>query len=631
MMPFEELDQKWGSRLQALPEVHPDPAFTEALKERLNRQHSQMKKIRHSRHRNRWLNGGMIAASILLIAALSYANIRHQAAILPASSPYAYALESGSSGMHFTLLDGLCERQLEFKLLGKLPTGKTESTIIKYNRSLETEEKVLKLGRLMGITAAQIKEPPEKSRQSRMVLEDKNARLSVSCSQGAWYYEAISNPAPASAAVKQSKDAKSIAVQWLQQCQLFPLDACTITETKTVPGETECLFSPRLEADELPIIGNAPRISVTVNKDGQITRANGIWFSKKESIPVSLIDFEAALKALQRGEGIFSCSSSKYDIGQLVAGQAVVEDVKMAYQLSYGLDYTPYLIPVADFSGSFSPEGGKPESFTARISLLKYQKRENAGNFKLQTTLPKAVDHIACIEEMSTAQLQAGLPAVARSLGLADKPDATGIYHGPGGQLSSLLNNWIYRSAGLDQPQQPMQLNDARILQLAKQTAERIPLPGKLGDPILSETRTEDCSLVVYPLLYSDIPVASIYAPAGSSLQIEIRRDGKITTMRCVHPMQSSRNEVSLLTAQQAWEKLLANQAQVQVEGFYGMLPGDHFVVDKSIVTEARLVYLPKHPESGSDKDYQVRYLFRGTARTGEGEIKFQAFVDAVR
>lgn len=136
---------------------------------------------------------------------------------------------------------------------------------------------------------------------------------------------------------------------------------------------------------------------------------------------------------------------------------------------------------------------------------------------------------------------------------------------------------------------------------------------------------------MLYPLLYDNTPVDSIYFPFGSSLEIEIGLDGEIASVRCARIMQARENKAELLSPQEAWKKLLANQTQIQVEGFFGMLPGNHFVVDQSRVTEVRLVYLPEHPALVPTENYDVKYLFKGTARMDAGEIKFKAYVDAVK
>ncbi len=530
-----------------------------------------------------------------------------------------------------TLGDGLDSlRQIDFQIQGKLPSGTAEGKIIKYNRCLDTPEKLIRLAENLGISNVDTRKITEGSIANMTIFEDEDSRLTLSYHQGAWYYELIKDQPVTSHDSEQVQDYESIAVQWLAQRELLPQGPFTITEKNADPGGMELVLEPPQRPDGMPLIGVTPHISLTVNAGGEVIRANGLWYTEKEVLAAPLIDFNAALKALQRGEGVFTGSQTKYP----VPGKAVVEQVKMAYQLSYGLDYTPYLIPVAVFTGSFTPQGEKEEGFTAYVSLLQYNEQKNVGNFKLQTKLPVASDNVSSLNEKTVDETASELPAVARFLGMVDRPGPDGDYNGPEGRLflTSYDSGWLYRSSKIGQSKQELNFTDEKIVQIANKLAEGIPLPGKLGQPFLIGENSDGFRWVIYPLLYNGNPVIG-NEDSGyvSRLGVQVGADGKVWSVNCAHPMQSSGKELRLLSPEQAWKELLANQAEIHVEGFFGRLAGNRFNADESIVTEVKLVYVPEHPELPRNQNYEVKYSFKGTARVGGREIKFNAFVDAVK
>lgn len=76
--------------------------------------------------------------------------------------------------------------------------------------------------------------------------------------------------------------------------------------------------------------------------------------------------------------------------------------------------------------------------------------------------------------------------------------------------------------------------------------------------------------------------------------------------------------------------QLLANRSKIHVDGFFGTMPGDQFVVDSSRVTSVKLAYLPRYPELSCNEDYDLQYVFEGEGHIAGRSIQFRAFVDAV-
>lgn len=87
----------------------------------------------------------------------------------------------------------------------------------------------------------------------------------------------------------------------------------------------------------------------------------GTGYSQERALKMQLADYDEALEALKRGEGVFEAQNYRY----YQTGTATVRDVRTAYQLAYAIDYTPYLVPVAVFSSEYKPEGEPADKFTA--------------------------------------------------------------------------------------------------------------------------------------------------------------------------------------------------------------------------------------------------------------------------
>lgn len=541
--------------------------------------------------------------------------------------PYAYAQAADGMMPRITLGEGLDSmRQVDFTIPGKLPQVISEAKIVKYHRSLDTPEKIITFAQKMGLS--NIDKNNEISPANMTTFEDKEARLTI-YPQGTWFYELTGPRSSAGSDTETARNPESIARQWLQQRELLPEEPYTFTKKNNEPGSLEFMVELPQGPDGKPLIGFTPQISVTVN-GGQVTGARGVWYTPREEWTAPLTDFNTALKALQRGEGVFTGSQTRY----AVPGQAVVEKAQLAYQLSYGLDYTPYLIPVAVFTGSFTPQGGAKESFTAYVSLLKCTQQKNAGNFKLETSLPVLVSNIFNINEKKPEETASELPVVARFFGLKDQPGPEGEYTGPEGRLflTSWDSGWLYRSSQMGQSRQDMNLSDERILQAADAVAKKLPLPGKLGEPYLIGAKSDGFIWVSYPLLYNGIPVMGNEDLAYiSRLSIQVGSDGELWSVNCAQPMKSSGKRQKLLSPQEAWQELQANHAQVHVDGFFGRLAGDKFQADQSNVTEVKLVYVPQHPEMARNQNYEIKYSFKGTAMIGGNKIRFNAFVDAVK
>ncbi|KAF1086684.1 hypothetical protein SPSYN_00403 [Sporotomaculum syntrophicum] len=88
---------------------------------------------------------------------------------------------------------------------------------------------------------------------------------------------------------------------------------------------------------------------------------------------------------------------------------------------------------------------------------------------------------------------------------------------------------------------------------------------------------------------------------------------------------------MTLLTPEQAWEQLLANNSRIHVEGFFGSMPGNRFAAVSSSINSVELAYIPQHPELMRNENYDLVYVFKGQARVGEKLVDFTAYVNAVK
>lgn len=124
----------------------------------------------------------------------------------------------------------------------------------------------------------------------------------------------------------------------------------TIEDTRysDIPGAVgfSVVFVPESSPDVNRPIEMGRDIRILVDTNGQVISASYNWPELKEDFEIPLADFDEAVEALNRGEG-------RLDVKRYYGEESIayIEDVEIGYQLAYGIDYTPYLVPTCMFSG----------------------------------------------------------------------------------------------------------------------------------------------------------------------------------------------------------------------------------------------------------------------------------------
>ena len=623
----DELERELEQKLRGLPDVSPDPKFKEELQCRL--QASQLKPAAdRGRGRRGMLGIGALAATVMLLLAgwLTYFSPGPG----PGPNPGPLFLASAQAGMPgITLGSGLDSlREVVFEVRGSLPQAVKELIALKYKHGEMTGDEALALARRLGIKEPQQTGTAEEISSTGIAyITGQEGSLTVWLNQGSWLY--TSNPGHA---VKASPgdgriELEKVAVNWLKVAGLLPGQeyAVTTSQEEHYPGEV--VVRPKTAPAGLPLIGFTPELRVMVSGD-TVVQATGTWYTGAEEVKVKTRDYAQALKALQRGEGVFEAGNFQ----PFSPAVAVVERVETAYQLAYAIDYTPYLVPVAVFKGKHTPEGGSPQEFTAHVSMLENIARPNSGNFVLDTSLPAVPAVAPSVSERGNAATALELPDLAASFGIEGLPVDERTISGTTGEISLATwdGGWIYRSAGTGQRNGDIFPGQEKVLADTGKLVSSLNLPGNPGPPEFRDNGPGEDKLVTYPLLYQGLPVTSLDPPGYSSyVSVQVGPGGDVWSVVCSRPMQRSAEEKKVLMPEKAWEQLLANNSLIHVEGFFGMMPGDMFAAHSARVSKAELVYVPRSPALMNNDYYDLKYLFSGVARVGEREVQFKAFVDA--
>jgi hypothetical protein len=445
--------------------------------------------------------------------------------------------------------------------------------------------------------------------------------------RGSWQFEATES-GDGEAITAQS--AEESAVSWLRKAGILGQEEITI---HSQPDDSNFWVDLRLATGPggSPVVSGVPGFRMLVVRGNHLAAAYGAWYREESSFNLPISTYRQALQALQNGEGDFNAPGfSPYD-----GGTAEIKQAHLGYQLAYSLDYTPYLVPVAVFSGDYRPEQGIGGQFTAYVSLLKTNSRHNAGNFQLASSLPVVGSSAPVMKERPLAISQSKLAALQQFFGMTEAvPDEYGTLRQGASELSATSwdGGWLWR--GTWQSREPVQgpLTVEQATAIARELAEQLPdLPGALGEPEQPLADPQDGFYwICFPLLYQGLPVESLGAPSYSWIAIQVNAEnGQVTTVNCAKPMQLQDSQVELITPEQAWKKLLDNQAVIQLESMFEQLPAARFQVEQSLITDVQLAYVPRDPALARNEYYDLKYLFRGTAEVGERTINFIAIVDA--
>jgi hypothetical protein len=647
---FRELERALGTRLRQLPHVEPDTGFKDRLRDRLVSSYRTQHAVAPSLVQRLV---GRISSPLRLAAVAAVFLVALGAGWLAFFSPdgkegpgplFFLRAEAGTggdtAGFRLTLGQLNALRQVRFETSRDLPKGPQSGAVIKLAREEFTVDEATGLARRLGMKDPQMVKDPQvgPAGQDEMQLCDEDEHLWVWLRQGSWIYCRMGQSPPLGSREYSQDKIKEAALDWLKAGGVLPREAYELASGKAeeYTGAVKPVYAVILRPKNISvqgrIFGTEPAIRVVLRSDGVVMSATCTWYTPAESYDTDLRSYTEALEALKRGEGVFEARN--FRLGG--SGTAVVNNVEQAYRLAYTLDLDPYLVPVAVFTGSYTPEGGTADDFTAYVSLLKTTDRPNAGNFQLDTSLPRTPASVKMVRERPLSETKAELRALAAHFGIEGEPDESGAYRGANGQElvpTSWDGGWLYRAPQpWDQQPPDKPLTPEQLLEKAHMLVTGLPaLPGELGEPELLTATGGNDQWVVFPLLYHGLPV---YRPDQTRdvprIVVQFGPKGDVWSVNCGLPLEQTAETVRIITPDQAWEKLRANQSQVYVEGVYGPVPGKSFTAASSRVIEVRLAYVPRYPQLARNEFYDLKYVFSGEAQFESRKVSFTALVDAV-
>jgi len=639
---LEQLERTLGEQLRQMP----SPVPTDSLRARLGATALAAPKRRPGWNRQpashsawRWPRLGMVMAGLLVVTLIGWGLAPRLSDDTPIGlGPLlVHSVAGANDTLSFRLgQDSL--RLIDWTGLDRFPSLPASAPVQRLRRPELTEQHALEMAALMGFEQAKV----QRTGDMTVVIGEEVAsgegvdadRLYLDLRQGTWHYSRGYRP-PQAATFIDAGQAKQLVLEWLASIGQLPSEyQVEVKAADHGPGAYLVSLRPPAGPMGMPVLGRWPSLVVTVNPDGSISAAEGAWYEDVGESSLPIIDYAQALEALRRGEGEF-VSSAFYP---LVAGQAKVEQASMAYQLAFALDDTPYLVPVAVFGGQYVAEGGAQAEFVAYVSLLQQTEPENAGNYRLATSLPEAPTVAAMVSERPLAVSLRELTALKeffRTGGSSDPDYPT---------ETSWNGGWMWRGVWRSSQSFSQPLTEQQAIAVANELVEQLPtLPGELAPPIVSswlipenpDVSDSYCHLR-FDLIYDGIPTGGPDG-AGSYLSLQVQTtdvygQGKLGAVTMVHlakPMQLGA-PVSLISAEQAWQKLLSNEATVFVEGHLAGLPAARFQVVESEVEQVSLAYVPRHRELARNEHWDLQFIFTGTAKVGDRSLRFTALVDAV-
>ncbi len=666
----QALEADLGRKLVSLPAVEPSPSLRKRVQELIETERASLRRERRPLAagrswvaRRRFLK--VAAASLVMalaggVASHFLSGSRNLAALGPLLTPRAQAASFQGSDLAFRLgADDL--RRVTFEMETGLPGRTRVGTVAVLERPELTADDAKILGARLGLgdqVDVSAYDGPGSSRGLTIVTAAK-ASVWLDLDLGTWLYTTQGRPwessgpppTPGADAAGQSGGpgvaepideaaAQQLAIGWLTTAGQLPPAGYTATAEKN-DELWRVVLRPESGPGGLPVVSESPSVWVRLTAAGDVVDAGGVWYAEISWLEARLTGYEAALEALRAGEGEFLARGFQ----PLQQGVARVAKVGMGYQMAYGLDYTPYLIPVALFSGEYRPEGGQAVPFQAYAPLLVFQTVRNAGNFKLEAALPEARPTAPVLGERPVEVSAAELPALAEFFGAQVVDPGEGVEGSGGGQIATTSwdGGWLWRgewrepggtsgSSGAGSAE-PGGLSSEQVIDTARSLADALVagpgLPGQLGNPELA-SNDEGFAWVSFPLVYDGLWVEGLGSALTSKLSVQVRKsDGAVISVKCAVPMQAG-EAAALISAEEAWEKLLDGDALVYVDGHSLQgIPASRFVAEVSTVTTVSLVVTPEYPRMARNERYFLKFIFSGEARVGDRVIGFTAAVNA--
>jgi hypothetical protein len=644
-----------GKKLSNLTDVHVDEDFKNKLWEELKFKYNETNPIKANKtyhtdnktaqrkKKGLYMKWGAIAVAVLLVITVLPLRKTNDLEMTTRLLPTQVFAIGGSDLALDAGFDTL--RDVQFEVKGDLPTAPPKGQIFRLQSKLTTVDDYLLMAKTMGMKNPEVmgKESQESVSQFFSIISDKHY-LMVWPKSGIWEYEyrdyELDEPDSdlKGSSIKEEDSpkidqelAQDIAKEWLKKLEQFPHEKYKMTVEDTRNSDIpvamgfNVVFIPEASPDVNKSVEMGRRIRIFIGTDGQVINASYNWPELKETSEISLANYAEAIEVLNRGEGRFNV---KRYWGE--KGVASIESVDMGYQLAYGIDYTPYLVPTCIFAGKFTSQE-TTQDFTASLPLLKKPAMKNAANFTIKTKLPEYRQAANLIAEKQQGLTQAELESLASFFGIEQKSQEENSISGTKGEelhYTSYDYGWLYRGQTHTTAKQ---LSAEKAVQIAQKIANNIPVvPGSLGKPWILPTGGEEFYTIGFPFIYEGIPVVTPSYPSYVSyLVISLYKDGTPWSVDSTMPMEATGEKVELISPREAKQKLLENDYIMAIDNLFGYSYGDRFAADKSTVTKIELVYIPCHPELVRSKDYTLMYRFSGKTMISGNEMDFAAFVRA--
>lgn len=613
-------DQDLEEMLRKLPAIESDSSFQNGLRDQLLKATKINKGAGRAGKYRTWAAGLVAACLIISIFSLLFFNNRSENRLALTLFPATAANAAGAPGL--SIGEGLEKyRNVNFVVRNNLVEGSREGKMIILKNDEMNDSQVLDLARRLKMVHPSIKDNYQNEPGIIQILSQ-DEELLVSKDQGSWVYIRQTDNTAKKIKAEVSK-VQAVALQWLKDRAAFPREAYSVN-TQLNEGFSVTTIRPKNQYG-LTVFSAFPEIRIIENDQLEVMQVEYTWYETRSMESIQLLSYSEALKDLNAGAGTFTCEGA----GVNPAGTAEIETAEDVYLLMYGLDYTPYYVPGVLFQGNFQEAGSNHKvPFTASIPLMNLHQANNAGNFELTGSLPRASAELPVLEERDISATIAIMPNLARFFNVNWYPtkdqgyaaNEVGVHLIPGGG-----SGWIYKSDNFGQSRSQKPVSDLQARGIADKIVHEIPdLPGKIGDSITLVRSNGGDKWVFYPMLYNGIKVISPFAPDyASSIAVQLGSNGEVWSVQCLSPMIISNKKRNIITPEAAWNKLRKNQYSIGISGFDGLLAGERFAAISSNVDGVKLEYFLE------DKKCKLVYVFEGKTHIGQKTLGFKAFVDA--
>lgn len=637
---FIELELDMGKKLRSLTDAPVDEEFKEKLWEDLksrynktdfektNKTYNTDNKVPKKKKKALFIKWGSIVAAIFLLMT-TFLPLRETDDV--AMNPMFFPMQAFAAGGSDLALDSgfTTLRDVRFEIKGDLPKTAKEGQLFCLQNKFTTVDDYMNMAKAIGMENPKIvgKETEDSVSQFFSIISGKHY-LMVGLKSGIWDYEYRDYELEElDGDLKDGKKidketAKNIAKEWLKRLKQLPNEKYKMTVEDTRDSDIpvafgfSVVFVPEAGPDVNKAVEIGRQIRMLIGTDGQVISASYNWPELKKTTEIPLADYDEAIEALNRGEG-------RLDVKRYFGeeGVAHIEDAEMGYQLAYGIDYTPYLVPTCIFSGNLTSQG-TTKSFTAYMPLLKKSGIKNAANFEIKTKLPEYRKEAHLIAEKKQGLTQSELESLRTFFGIEKENQEEELHY------TSYDYGWLYRGP---KHTAVKQLSEEKAVEIAQEIAKKIPvLPGTLGKPWIYPTGGDELHTIGFPFIYDGIPIVTPNYPGYvSHIIISLYKDGTLWSVDSQMPMEAAGEKIELISPEEAQRMLLENEYIMTIGDLFGYFYGDRFAADKSTVTEIELVYIPCHPELARSEDYTLMYRFSGQTIISGEEMDFAAFVEA--